>query len=389
MGLRTLTRDAYTNVKSSATLGGTKSATHAAEERVHRGEGLDPLVDPKGPPHLGPVRMSLPRYEKVGNLWRLTVGIPMAVEKLLDTTGSMDNNVNLAFENCQKEYDLYRAGAVPVLHRYDVQMATGAFGDVEDFTRLGLPFYCRSQFEMDEKIAVQMSLMVAAKKGWGNGKEDPQFGLFGAAYLTQARINAYGLKSYHFTVSDEPVVPVINYDWLKHVFGDDVLTHCARIGYQMSANKLPDTAQVVKDLQTRAHAFFLLVDNSHYVIEQWKALYGSDHFVFLPNGTTEYIHFVNACIIGLTEGVLDLQTAREFLLEHKLSRPEADSVVRAVAHIPLGAQAQYPNFDNLPKAGDLFREKTDLWPVEPSEVENSEATDETADGEKPGGPVWL
>lgn len=389
MGKRTLSTDTYHAVRQQATRGGSRDATADAEERVKRGEGIDPLVDPKGPDHLGPIRRSLPRFEKMGDLWELTRGVPMAEETLLDTTGSMQENIVKAFEVLPLSYEMVTSGSKPVLYKYDPQIATAIFGDVEDNTQRGKPVLCRSQFEMDEKIAVQMTHLVPSRLGFGNGKEDPQFGLFGAAYLTDAFINRYGLKYYHFTVSDEPVVETIAMRWLKAIFGDEVLDSVKENGYDFDVQNLSDTAKVVMDLQAKAHAFFLMVGDRREVKSQWSDLYGDDHFVMLPEGTTDSLHYIKATIIGLTEGVLDLRSAHEFLQEHGAGADAASQILRAVAHIPLRAQTLFPNFDKLPMAGDLFRDKTDLWPVDASEIHSATPVEVDDDENSSGGPKWL
>ncbi len=385
MGYDTFSTTSFRRIHDSATRGGTTSATRAAEERINQGLGLDPLVDPKGLAHLGPVRMSLPRFEKQGDYWLLTKGLPMAEETLLDTTSSMGNNVDMAFAALPNAYEMLTSGEQPILGRYDPQIATAIFNDVQDnMYRGNIPVLARSQFEMADKIAQQMTLLVPGRGGCGNGKEDPQFGLFGAAYLTAASINKWGLKYYHFTISDEPIVDYIDLQWLKTIFGDDVLDRVKENGYDFAAAELPDTAQAVSDLQMRAHAFFLQVPGygaERRVTDQWTELYGDDHTIMLP-GSTEHVHYLKAVIIGLTEGVLDLNSADTFLRDHGLDRRTADSIVRAVAHIPLAAQTQAPNFDKIPKAGDLFQEKTDLWPIDSNEVpEQSQSQPDATDDE--------
>jgi hypothetical protein len=384
VGKHTFSQDAYLSVRKSATHGGSTRATFAAEERHRKGQGMDPLVDPKGPEHLGPVRRSLPRFDKQGDLWLLTCGIPMAEETLLDTTGSMGHNVDLAFQALPKSYEMLTSGKNPILGRYDVQIATGIFNDVEDTLYDGTPVLCRSQFEMDEKIAEQMTHLVPGRGGKGNGKEDPQFGLFGAAYLTEAAINRYGLRYYHFTVSDEPIVETIDFRWLQKIYGDNILERLEENGHKFTSKSIPDTATTVEYLQTKAHAFFLQVNDRRSVTDQWSDLYGEDHFIKLPEDGTENLHAYKAVVIGLTEGCLTLGSAKKFLVEHGISAGTADRIVRAVAHIPLGVQALCENFNRLPKSGDLFKKKTDLWPVDPDEVDLAVAADDTEEG-----PNWL
>ncbi|HWQ60073.1 MAG TPA: hypothetical protein VN420_02905 [Candidatus Fimivivens sp.] len=385
MGDNTLSRTAYTSIHAKATQGGTRSATRDAEEQFHWGGGMDPLVDPKGPAHLGPVRLSLPRFEKQGNYWLLTRGIPMPEETLLDTTGSMGSNVDTALKVLMHDYEMSTGGDRPVLGRYDLQIATATFNDVEDNVRDGKPVLCRTQFEADEKIALQMALLLPGRGGYGNGKEDPQFGLFGAAYLTNASINRYGLKSYHFAVSDEPLVETVSLTWLKAIYGDDVLERIRGNGYDVDAKAMPDTAQVIRDLHEKAHAFFLQVDDRKDVADQWTDLYGADHVISLPDGT-RHLHFVKAVVIGLTEGTLDLHSAKEFLRGHGASADIANKVIRATAHIPLEAQKRNEYFDRIPKAGDLFKEKTDLWPIDAREIDAG-AEDVAASDDEP--ITWI
>jgi threonine dehydrogenase-like Zn-dependent dehydrogenase len=163
----------------------------------------------------------------------------------------------------------------------------------------------------------------------------------------------------------------------------DVIERAKSNGYDFTRG-LPDTAQTVSDLQTRAHAFFLQVGGRPDVDDQWTEIYGADHKISLP-GSTQELHYVKAVIIGLTEGVLDLETAKKFMVRHELGEEMADRIVRAVAHIPLGAQMLAENFGRIPLAGTYFKEKTDLWPVDPSEV--VAAGSESVSGE--AGPGWL
>jgi len=380
MGRQTFTRSAYVGVKEKATAGGKKAATAEAEKKVKSGGGMDPMVDPKGLSHLGSIRRSLPRFEKYKKLWRLTRGMPMWLLTLLDVTGSMGGNIELAFESLPLLYEMLTSGKIPILGRYDVQIGTSAFGDVDDEkTPQGIPPFTWTQFEMAEKIAIQMSKLIPTKGGGSNNKESPEFGLFGAAYLTNCRINDYGLKGYHFTLSDDNVPENIDLYWLKQIYGDGVLDTAKENGYEFKGGKLPNTARVVADLQKKAHAFFLEV-HGPAVQEQWAGFYGADHVVQIPS--TQNLHAVQATIIGLTEGVITLTTAGEFLEEHGISKADAKAIVRSVAHIPVGAQTLLPNFSKLPLAGDLFAEKTDLWPAEAVEVAAEE--DEKPDEDEPG-----
>lgn len=83
-------------------------------------------------------------------------------------------------------------------------------------------------------------------------------------------------------------------------------------------------------------------------------------------------------IIGLTEGTFDLQAAVDFLEAANLTKRAAQGIVDSVAHIPIGAQRALPNFNRLPKKGDVLLEKTDLWPVDPKDIPGGDAAEESA-----------
>lgn len=359
MGRHVLSDAAYRRVADKAKAAG--SATHAGEERRRKGLGLDPLVDPAG--H-GLIRRSLSWLEPEGDQFILLRGVAILEETRLDTTGSMGNNVEIAMKVLPATYKLLATGKNAVLRRYDTQMITSIFGDEQDNYIL-----CRSQAEMDERIAEQMTLMVPEGGGYGNGKEDPQYGLFGGAYLTQNSINDYGLKGYDFTISDEPVPDYIDEGNLVRVFGSTVFEKVVENGHSMSKKEIPNTKQVVADLLKRAHAFFLYVETGHRCAGVWERLFGKERVVAIPN--SQFLPYIKAAIIGLTEGVLDLQTVEDYLGDSEIGRTNAREIKRAVSHIPIGAQAALPNFNKLPLKGAKFAKKGDVWPMgeEPDSTE--------------------
>jgi hypothetical protein len=396
MGNRSLSASSYSAVRSMATAGGTRAATHDAETSLKQGLGLDPLVDPKGLPHLGPVRMSLPRLNEVNGLWQLTRGLPMPVETLLDTTASMGDNVQLAFDALPHDYAMLAEGELPVLGRYDVQVATAIFNDVDDSrSHWGeTAVLARTQYEMAEKIAKQMAMLPPGRNGSANNKEDSQYGLFAAAYLTDPRIREWGLKPYHFVVSDEPIGTSFQPEWLHKLFGDDVFDKIKENGFDIGSDFHPDLATVVKTLGERAHRFFLEVPGwrgaapgttSDYVYQQWSELYDPSHVVILP-GSTEHLHFVKTVIIGLTEGVLDLQSVVPYLTDRGLTEHKAEAILDAVAHIDVGAQAKRKGFESIPLAGAYFRNKNDLIPLTDDEVAEAMSQVGTPDGDE---PQWM
>jgi hypothetical protein len=351
MGRETLPEVAFRSIAREAKAAG--SATHRGEQRHREGKGLHELVDPKG---FGLIRRSLSWLEPKGGKFILLRGTAMLEETRLDTTGSMGDNVEIAMEVLPKTYDLLAKGKCPVLRRYDTQMITSIFGDVGDNYVL-----CRSQAEMDERIAEQMTLMVPEGAG-GDEDEDPQYGLFAGAYLTQTTIGQLGLKTYDFTVTDACGRHRLNAETLVRIFGNEVFDKVRENGYQLNRGQLPTTKEVVHDLLNRAHAFVLLVGDKRSTYQFWADIFGRDRVVTLPR--TRLLPEVKAAIIGLTEGTLDLQNVEEYLRAHaQTSKEDARNIQRAVAGIPIGAQAKLPNFSKIPLKGAVFAKKGDLWPT--------------------------
>lgn len=343
------------------TTSGGRSSTHAGEQRHKEGKGLHPLIDPKGN---GVIRVSKSWLEpNADGTFYLLRGTAMLEEDRLDTTGSLGGNVDVAMKALPRSYKLTSEGPRAVLRKYDSQFITAIFGDQVDEYIL-----CRSQAEIDVRIAEQMSYMVPEKKG-GDETEDPQYGLFGAAYLTYATIKLLGLKSYDFTITDAPARNYVDVHNLKRVFGDEVFEKTKENGYDINPRNLPNTKEIVTDLLKTTHAFVLSFRGQN--AEYWQGIFGPERVVIINdlNLLPEY----KAAIIGLTEGTLELSTVESFLIEEAgLDKRTAAEIKRHVAGIPIGAQMMLENFDKLPMRGDIFASKNDLWPIKKAgEVEEA------------------
>ncbi len=377
MGERRMTAEAYMSTRASVESEG-GSATSRGEQRHREGKGLHPLVDPKG--YKG-VRRSISWLEprKKDKTFVLLRGPAMLKETRFDTTGSMGGNVDLAFDALPRSYRLLKECYRAPLKRYDLHLITSIFGDQADDYIL-----CRSQAEMDVQAAEQLRFMVPERAG-GDADEDPDYGLFAAAYLTSADIVKQGLKSYDFTVTDARGRGVIDRRNLERVFSEEVYDWVKENGHDIKKGSLPPTAEIVQDLLKIAHAFLIQVESEAAVTRFWRNIYGKDRVIIIP--TVKSLPEVEAAVIGLTEGTLDLQTLDEFLMgDAQLSNEEARSIVKAVAHIPIGAQAALPNFDKIPKQGDIFAKKGDVWPI--SGKKGKIQPDEPKGG-KPKDGMWL
>ena len=367
MGRRKFTREAYSGTAERVKSAG-GDTSFAGRQVIKQTGKLHALVDPAG---YGMIRPSRSRYvELPDGRYHNVVGVPIPLETVFDTTGSMGSNVRFAFESLPGSYDLLTAGVTPVLGRYDVQIANGIFGDVVD------DFICaRTQFEADTRSAEQLTLMVPEGAG-GDSPEDPEYSLFASAYLTKAFIKAYGLMGYHFMVTDATSHGGIDHKNLVRVFGDEVYVRVAENGFQIAKNNLPDTEAIVKALKSYWHAFAIIVGDGR-TAAYWRRYYGIEHVVFIES--TRELPYVEAAIIGLTEGVIDLQGTAEYLVSVGCSHAMAKRLTDAVSGIPVGAQAAREGFDKIPPKGAVYANKGDLWPV----ADDVDPVKETAPS------VWL
>lgn len=324
-------------------------ATKKAEQKAHETGKLNSLVDPA---EFGVIRRSLMRFDPTGDgSWIVTVGTPVPISVWLDTTSSMGGAVDEAIKALGDSYEMCSM----VLPDYDLQLATGIFGDIDDRFIM-----CRPQYEMEAaKIVEQLTLMVPERKG-GDIPEDPHYALFGSVYLRQAYINQIGLKGYNFLVSDAPGRDRLSVRQLLRIYGDEVFAKVSENGYQINQDDLPTTKEIVGDLLKIDHAFFLQVRDDSETTDFWTKVYGKNRVIKLPSAS--YIPHVQAVIIGLTESTLSFSSIEDFLKKNNVSEPVARQIARAVANIPIGAQANLPNFSKRPQKGDVFAQKNDAWP---------------------------
>ncbi|HEY4488692.1 MAG TPA: hypothetical protein VJB97_04190 [Candidatus Paceibacterota bacterium] len=353
---------------------GAGKATFEAEERVRQGKGLDALVDPsKG----GVIRYANNLLVPAGDIFDLPYGIAMPVKTEIDTTGSMGGNVDIAFAVQPKVQNLLIQGAGAVLKRYHAQLATGVVQDTSD----QFP-YQTSQFEPDNEVERQMGLLVPERAG-DDAPEEYQLGLFSTAFLTRSTITKYGLRGYHFIVGDVIGRDALEKRLIERVFGPTALD--LAFGGSVPTN-LPSTIEVGQELLKRWHGFFLQVGQSTRISKWWSEVLGAERVIVLPR--TEDIAEVQAVVIGLTEGVLDLQSAFEYLEASEVSKARAAKIIEACSEIPLGLQASLPNFDTIPLSGAKFASRDDAWPIGADAPEAIEAKSDAADKPAKGKKKW-
>lgn len=327
------------------------SVTHRGEQRAREGRGLDPLVDPKSHKATRESRNLL--VEQPDGKFVLAYGVALPFVSGIDCTGSMGGNVDIAFHSIPTNQDLLVQGSAAVFKRYHVHQATVAIQDVGD----QFPFQ-HTECEVDNRIEEQMQLLVRERRG-GDETEDYQLALWYAASRTQCTIERYGLKGYYFIIGDEIGREVLRCSDVSKIFGVELQSEIS-------------TVDLGNQVLEKWHVFYLQVGQIDYTTTWWSRVIGRERVVLLPR--TEDIAVVQATIVGLTEGVLDLQNAQAFLEgETHMDKEHARRVVRAVSHIPLRVQADLPNFDKIPAAGAVFASRDDIWPLDSPEAQTAQS----------------
>ena len=232
------------------TVGGGR-ATYEGERRAQEGKGLDRLVDPKS--FDGGRESNNLLLPQADGKFLLQFGTAMPVKSDLDTTGSMGNNVDIAFRVLPKKLGLFVQGPNAVLKRYHDQFP-----------------YQVTQFEPDNEIDRQMGLLVPNRAG-GDSTEDYQLALYYTGYRTKTAISKYGLRGYNFIAGDQ--------------IGRDILGRTVTrrvLGGQVELPKGFETVQLGKKLLENWHAFYLQVFDTDYVTSWWRQVLGQDRVVILP-----------------------------------------------------------------------------------------------------------
>ena len=360
MGHQTFSRDSYRSARQSYGVTQDTGVTKAAEERAYRTGQLSEIVDPA----INPIRYSKIRLNPHQNQWIATLGCPMDIEVSCDTTGSMGGEVDTEMRVLP---DLYEAVS-KVLPGYDPQLCLGIFGDCGDRFVM-----CRPQFEMEApKIVNYLKEMAPQRGGCGNHGEDPQYAMFARAYLTNAYTNRIGLKGYHFIVTDEPYHDHLRTSEIERVFGEDIFKN----ELQAIKKEVPSVKAMVDVLKQQTHQFVLVLSDYYYrdTLELWRDLCGEKSVIVIDS--TSQLPAVISAIIGLTEGTLDVTDLKKHHGEHGNSK-----LIAQLSNIEIGAQAALRHAlpHPVPKAGDIFANKGDVWPIQPGEATNSDSSVEATD----------
>lgn len=362
MGRETFSVDSYTAARHAYGVTHDTGVTRKAEERARETGMLSEIVDPA----VNPVRFSKIRLNPHQKQWIATLGCPMDIEVSCDTTGSMGGEVDTEMATLPKLYE----EVAKVLPGYDPQLCLGIFGDCQDDFVM-----CRPQFEMEApKIVNYLKEMAPQRGGYGNHGEDPQYAMFARAYLTNAYTNNIGLKGYHFIVTDEPFHDSLTMSEIRRVFGKKIFENELK---EMSA--VPSVKAMVKQLKQLTHQFVLILNDYYYnyddAVSLWKELCGERSIIMIDS--TKQLPVVISAIIGLTEGTLEVTD----LKKHYGDKIDQDLIAQ-LSKIDIGAQVKLRKKlpHPVPKEGDIFAKKGDLWPIQagetPEEPEEPQEKDE-------------
>ena len=344
MGEETFSVSSYVAARKKHHVETDSGVTHEAEQRARKTNKLNKIVDPG----VNPTRYSKIRLNPQKDKFIVTVGCPMDIEVTCDTTGSMGGEVDREMKTLP---DLYESVS-QMLPGYDPQLCLGIFGDEEDRFVM-----CRPQFEMEAPKIVEYLKEMAPQRAGGDPPEDPQYSMFARAYLTNAYTNNIGLKGYYFVVTDATCHGNISVSQIKRIFGENVLDEDLK-----KMKETPSFEKVVRDLKKKTFPFIILLDKvGESTIDFWEEYFGGNNVIVIHS--TEELPAVISAIIGITEGTLEVTDVKSYLSDKAVD----SETIRRVSRVKAGAQAELRRKlpHPVPKKGDLFASKEDLWPIQP------------------------
>lgn len=356
MGRETFSVESYRTARRDYGVTRDSDVTRKAEQRARDTGHLSEVVDPG----VNPMRFSKIRLNPHQKKWVATIGCPMDIEVSCDTTGSMGGEVDTEMAVLP---DLYGAVA-KVLPGYDPQLCLGIFGDVQDRFVM-----CRPQFEMEAPKIVNYLKEMAPQRDGGDSPEDPQYAMFARAYLTDAYTNRIGLKGYHFVVTDATCHSSLNKEQIQRIFGKDIFESELK-----NMSRAPSVKKVVEDLKGKAHQFILIVGGTYRsTVDFWCDLCGENSVIRIDS--TKQLPEVISAIIGLTEGTLDVTELNAHFKNHD------KHLIQQLSKIDIGAQAKLRHAlpHPVPKAGDIFAKKDDLWPIQPGDSDPEDEAESAPD----------
>ncbi len=178
-----------------------------------------------------------------------------------------------------------------------------------------------TQFESDNRIVEQLSLVYLEKGGGGQNTESYELGFFAGANLTSIDcFEKRGRKGYYFSIGDEAPYGRVKKGEVKAVFGKTI------------QGDIP-LGEVVGQLREKYHVFHFVPKGSSNYRERWlrdtwvQTLGGGELVIYLERPDT--ICETMALLIGLNEGTVTLEEGLGIISE-KSGQDVADAVREAV-----------------------------------------------------------
>lgn len=319
------------------------------------------ILDEKINPAIKPMRRAEIHLEPHRQQWGVAVGCPLDIEICYDSTASMGE-----YPSNMWNFDRYYLNGwsqKTIWPGYAPLFCLDSFGDCGDQIVLRRTQFTNSARELRfyaDKI------MPKQRGGLDNAGEDPQYAMFARAYLTDTYANRIGLKGYHFIVTDEPCHNQLRRQEIMRIFGDDIFENELR----EMRDHIPSMKEMVRELKRKTHQFVLVLRSYRYpdTLEQWRRLCGGQSVIVIDDLTD--VNSVIVAIIGLTEGTLDVAGLRGSLNGLLWGVKGKIDLAKQLTKIDIGAQARLRHMlpRPMPKAGDIFARKDDLWPIRPEEI---------------------
>lgn len=314
----TYTRNTQSKISSGTTFGYTTQTSTTSRSTWAAHDDLDPkkVAGPSSPLAGQIVRESRDTTEH-------PTSTPVAV--FFDETGSMHQVPRVL----QTKLALLEGIVLRKGYLEHPQFMMGAYGD--GYTdRVALQV---SQFESDNRIDDALDNLFLEGNGGGNGGENQNLAWYYVAHHTVTDAwEKRSKKGYAFFIGDESTND-LTAKMVQQFVGD---------GEPLGAL---DNESVVKALLEKWEAYVFVIDNlsakSQHSIEHYTALFGKDRVLVVEN--EEAISESIALVIGMTEGVIDLDDGVDDLKAVGASDSAISQTRKALAHLSGSTGAMVQN----------------------------------------------
>jgi hypothetical protein len=204
----------------------------------------------------------------------------------------------------------------------DPQIMFGAIGDA---TCDAIPLQV-GQFESDNRMDENLENIFIEGGGGGQRTESYELAMYFVARHTEIDCwEKRGHKGYFFLIGDEMAYPFVKKSEVKSHINDGL------------ERDIP-VAEIVRELRQRYHVYYILPKSASYggdatILSFWRALLGQN---VLELEDSSAVSETIAMIVGMTEGVIDLDMGAADLEELGKTGQTVSVVKNTLARIPTG-----------------------------------------------------